>query len=188
MTDKIFIEANQLLEDSFQLGIDIYQSEFRPNFIMGIWRGGTPVAIAVQEILDFYGVKTDHIAIRTSAYTGIAQMKKQISVHGLNYVIKHINAKDRLLIVDDVFDTGLSLQAVIETLKQAAGENTPEHIRTAAVYYKPKSQQVDFKPDYFIHETSQWLVFPHELNGLSQEEILEHKPGISRIVKQKIVE
>ena len=112
MTDKIFIDANQLLEDSFQLGIDIYRSGFRPNFIVGIWRGGTPVGIAVQELLDYYGVKTDHIAIRTSAYIGIAQMKKQIRVHGLHYIIEHINAEDRLLIVDDVFDTGLSIEAL----------------------------------------------------------------------------
>jgi len=187
MTDKLFIDAQQLLEDSFNLGIDIYRSGFRPNFIVGIWRGGTPVGIAVQELLDYFGVKTDHIAIRTSAYTGIAKMKKKIRVHGLHYIVDHINVEDRLLIVDDVFDTGLSIEAVIRTLKKKARKNTPEDVRTATVYYKPKQKKVDFRPDYFIHETNQWLIFPHELDGLSKEEIINHKPGMNRIIKQEMI-
>lgn len=186
MTEKLFISAQELLEDSFKLGIGIYRSGFRPNFIVGIWRGGTPVGIAVQELLDYYGVKTDHIAIRTSAYMGIEKMKKQIRVHGLHYIVEHINAEDRLLIVDDVFDTGLSIEAVIRTLKKKARKNTPEDIRTATVYFKPKKRKVDFRPDYFIHETNKWLIFPHELDGLSQKEIINHKPGVDRMIKQEM--
>jgi hypoxanthine phosphoribosyltransferase len=49
----------------------------RPSFIVGVWRGGTPVGIAVQEILDYLGVQTDHISIRTSAYYGINKRKKR---------------------------------------------------------------------------------------------------------------
>jgi len=188
MTDKLFIDAQQLLEDSFKLGIDIYRSGFKPNFIVGIWRGGTPVGIAVQELLDYCGVKTDHIAIRTSAYSGIAKMKKQIRVHGLHYIVDHINVEDRLLIVDDVFDTGLSIEAVIRTLKKKARKNAPKDIRTATVYYKPKQKKVAFRPDYYIHETNQWLIFPHELDGLSKEEIINHKPGAQRFIKQDMIE
>lgn len=184
MTDKIFIDANLLLKDSFKLGIAILESGFQPNFIVGIWRGGTPVGIAVQELLDYYGVKTDHIAIRTSAYKGINQMKKKIRVHALQYIVDHINAEDRLLIVDDVFDTGLSIEAVIQTLKKEARRNTPEDIRTATVYYKPQKRKVDFTPDYYIHATNQWLIFPHELDGLSKEEIEKYKPDVHAIINQ----
>ena len=184
MTDKIYIDAKQLLNDSFKLGMMIHQSGFQPNFIVGIWRGGTPVGIAVQELLDYVGVKTDHIAIRTSAYKGIDQMKKRIRVHGLHYILEHINAEDRLLIVDDVFDTGLSIEAVIKTLKKKARKNTPEDLRTATVYYKPGKRKVDFTPDYYVHATDQWLIFPHELDGLSQEEIERHKPGVYALIQQ----
>ena len=52
MEEKIYITAQQLLNDSFELGIRIFKSGFRPSFIVGVWRGGTPVGIAVQEILD----------------------------------------------------------------------------------------------------------------------------------------
>ena len=185
MTEKLFINAQQLLEDSFKLGFNIYRSGFRPNFIVGIWRGGTPVGIAVQELLDYYGVKTDHIAIRTSAYVGIEKMKKTIRVHGLHYIVEHINAEDRLLIVDDVFDTGLSIEAVIRTLRKKTRKNTPQDIRTATVYFKPEKKKVNFNPDYYIHETNQWLIFPHELDGLSQEEIINNKPGMGKMIKQE---
>ena len=47
---KLFIDSNQLLEDSFQLAWKVYKSGFRPNYIVGVWRGGAPVGIAVQEL------------------------------------------------------------------------------------------------------------------------------------------
>lgn len=182
MNEKIYISAQELLTDSFRLGLQILQSGFRPNFIVGIWRGGTPVGIAVQEILDLQGVKTDHIAIRTSSYTGIGQRQKQVEVYGLGYLIRKMNWNDSLLIVDDVFDTGLSVQAVVDTLHRKARRNTPEQIRIATPWFKPANNKTDIKPDYYIHETDKWLVFPHELNGLSREELLENKPGIESIV------
>ena len=52
---KKYITADELLLDSFKLGVDIYNSGFRPNFIVGVWRGGTPVGIAIQEILAYLG-------------------------------------------------------------------------------------------------------------------------------------
>ena len=48
---KLFIDSNQLLEDSFQLAWKVYESGFKPNYIVGVWRGGAPVGIAVQELL-----------------------------------------------------------------------------------------------------------------------------------------
>ncbi|MEM9058431.1 MAG: hypoxanthine phosphoribosyltransferase, partial [Pseudomonadota bacterium] len=106
MTDKQYITAQQLLDDSFRLGAMVARSGFRPNYIIGVWRGGTPVGIAVQELLDYLGIETDHIAIRTSSYSGIDGRRNEIRVHGMNYLIKHVTHQDRLLIVDDVFDTG----------------------------------------------------------------------------------
>ena len=81
--EKVYISAQQLLEDSLELGRQILESDFRPNFIVGVWRGGTPVGIMVQELLDFYGVATDHISIRTSSYAGLNRRKGSVRVHGL---------------------------------------------------------------------------------------------------------
>jgi len=183
MVEKEFISAQQLLEDSFRLGIKIFESGFRPNYIVGIWRGGTPVGIAVQELLDYFGVQTDHIAIRTSSYEGIDRRRKEIRVHGLDYISDNINYEDRLLIVDDVFDTGLSIESVLNSLRSKARKNTPGDIRIAATYYKPKNRKTDFSPEYYIHETTNWLIFPHELDGLSDGEIEKYKPEVSKLIQ-----
>jgi hypoxanthine phosphoribosyltransferase len=183
MVEKMYIGAQELLEDSFRLAIKIFQDGFKPNFIVGIWRGGTPVGIAVQELLDYFGIKTDHIAIRTSAYEGINRMSRQIRVHGLQYIIDNVNSEDNLLIVDDVYDTGLSIEAVLDTLKDKARRNKPRDIRVATVYYKPGNNKTERAPDYYIHETDKWLIFPHELTGLTREEIFKNKPVARKVIE-----
>ncbi len=179
---KTFITAEQLLSDSFQLGVKVLESGFKPDFIVGIWRGGTPIGIAVQEILDYCGVATDHIAIRTSYYSGIGQTRESVEVHGLNYIINRVDSKNRLLLVDDVFDTGASIDQVIHHLTEACADSCPE-IRVATPYFKPDNNTTDRVPDFYLHESDDWLVFPHELNGLSKREIAQHKPGIEAVKK-----
>ena len=76
--EKRFITAQELLEDSFRVAAKVYEDGFRPQFIVGIWRGGAPIGIAVQEYFDFKKVETDHIAVRTSSYYGINQQSKEI--------------------------------------------------------------------------------------------------------------
>lgn len=185
MAEKRFITAQELLEDSFRLGRLVLQSGFRPDFIVGVWRGGTPVGVAVQELLEHSGVSSDHIAIRTSSYEGIEQRGKQIRIHGLGYIVENADAEQPLLIVDDVYDTGLSIQAIIESLRQRARRNAPHDIRVATVFFKPANNRTGRKPDFYVHETDKWLVFPHELNGLSAEEIGRHKPEVARILAQE---
>ena len=184
MTEKIYIGAQALLEDSFRLGTQILKSGFRPNFIVGVWRGGSPVGIAVQELLDYFGVKSDHISIRTSSYTGIGERAEHVRVHGLSYMIRNINAEDSLLIVDDVYDSGLSVQAIIETIHMKARRNAPQDIRAATVYFKPQNNRTEREPDYYVHSTDSWLVFPHELDGLSIEEIVANKAGLRELLDE----
>lgn len=171
---KVFISAQELLEMSFQLGVNILKSGFKPKFIVGVWRGGTPTGIAVQEVLDYYGVDTDHISIRTSSYVGM-QQQKEVRVHGLEYIINNINAEDSLLIVDDVFDSGRSVEAIVQQLRHTCRRNTPEVIKIATCYYKPTKNVTSLVPDFYIEETDEWLVFPHELVGCTKEEIKNDK-------------
>ena len=182
LMEKLFISADDLLIDSFKLADRIYRSGFRPHFIVGVWRGGAPVGIAVQEYLDYVGIKTDHIAIRTSSYQGIGQQAKEVRVHGLNYIIDNVNAGDQLLLVDDVFDSGRSVVAILDELKLKTRANLPQTIRVATPWYKPERNRTHLTPDYYIHETDRWLVFPHELSGLSPEEISESKPDIAALL------
>ena len=176
MSDKTYVSAQSLLDDSFRLGLTVMADGFHPDYIIGIWRGGTPVGIAVQELLKYHGYPSDHISIRTSSYTGIEQQSDEIRVHGLHYIIENVNAENSLLIVDDVFDTGRSIDAVISRIHELSRRNAPEDMRIATVYYKPSKKKVELTPDYFIHETEDWLVFPHELEGLTADEVRASKP------------
>ena len=176
---KHYITANELLSDSFLLAKKVYDSGFRPDFIIGVWRGGAPVGIAIQEYLDYVGVPTDHISIRTSSYTEINQQDKTVRVHGLDYIIDNINASDNVLLVDDVFDSGRSIRAIFERMKEKTRRNMPENMKVATPWYKPNRNMTDYEPEFYIHKTGHWLVFPHELRGLSLSEIKEYKPDIA---------
>jgi hypoxanthine phosphoribosyltransferase len=180
--NKIVLSAQDLLEDSFRLGLRILEDGFKPTMIIAIWRGGTPVGMAVQEIMAYCGIASDHIAIRTSSYVGVDQ-RGAVAIHGLDYIIKKVCFDDRVLIVDDVFDTGNTIKAVIEELRQRARGNTPEDIRVAVPWFKPERNETDITPDYFLRETAEWLVFPHELDALTPEELRESRPEIAAIIE-----
>ena len=154
----------------------IVLSGFRPTYLVAMWRGGAPIGIAVQEVLEYHAIHADHIAIRTSSYTGIGDQAKTVRVHAVDYLVSRLSAEDELLLVDDVFDSGRSLDAVMDTLKRRCRRNLPQNIRIATVYYKPKRNRSTLVPDYYVRDTDSWLVFPHEIQGLTKEEILQHKP------------
>ena len=183
---RIFIAADDLLLDSFRLAVGIRNSGFKPDFLVGLWRGGSGVGIAVQEGLDYLGVATDHIAVRTSyqgreSYERMVGKADKIRVHGLDYLLDHVCSHHSLLIVDDVYSTGSSVAAVLEELSARARRNLPHDIRIATVWYRPTERTIRV-PDYYIHETGDWLVLPYELSGLTLEDLREHKPEVAPVI------
>jgi hypoxanthine phosphoribosyltransferase len=183
---KKFIAADDLLRDSFQLAAQIHEAEFQPDFLVGLWRGGSAVGIAVQEGLDYLGVKTDHIAIRTS-YRGAASYSEMVSkadairVHGLQYLLENLASHHSLLIVDDVYSTGSSVKAVIDQLALKTRRNMPKDIRIASVWFRPTDKTLR-TPDYFVHETRDWLALPYELTGMTLDELRQHRPELLEII------
>ena len=184
--DKVYISANDLLLDSFRLGEKIVASGFRPDFIIGVWRGGAPVGIAIQEYLAYVGLETDHIAIRTSSYTGINEQEKTVRVHGLDYIIDNVNAEDDVLLVDDVFDSGRSVKAIFDKLKAKCRRNMPHNMKVATPWYKPSKNVTDITPDFYMHETDAWLVFPHEICGLTAKEIVDNKGELAGTLQERL--
>ena len=79
--------------------------------------------------------------------------------------------------MDDVFDSGLSIQKVIETLQSRSRKNTPQDIRVATLHYKPDRNKTNLVPDFYVHEieADKWIYYPHELEGLSLKEIRAFK-------------
>lgn len=180
---KHYISSQQLLEDSFTLAWQVFESGFAPDYIVALWRGGTPVGIAVHELLHILGIEADHLAVRTRSYTGIARRGHQVQVDGLDYITSRLAPGERLLLVDDVHDTGLSLQQVIDNLHRGTDAKNVD-IRIATPYYKPGNNQTGRIPDYFLHQTDDWLVFPHELDGLTVAEMRANKPELAPLLEQ----
>lgn len=145
------------------------------------------MGIYVQECLQCLGIKTDHNSIRTSyrgqpSYGELVDNPDSIRVHGLQYLFENLSRDDKLLIVDDVFSSGYNVEGVIQRLQKKCRRNMPEEVRVAVPYYKQGQNLSGRKPDYFLHTTEDWLVLPYELQGLSIEDIIEHKPSVAHIL------
>lgn len=190
---KKFLDEETLILDSFKLGVKIFESGFRPTYIVGLWRGGSSVGIYVQECLQTLGIETNHLSLRTS-YRGqpyyhetVASPDAELRVHGIQYLLENLNATDSLLIVDDVFSTGKNIDAIINRLSYRLKRNMPHEIKIATLWQRPSYKAVDFDPDFTLHHTEDWLVFPYEMSGLTLEEINKHKPFLIPYLKPELI-
>ena len=138
----------------------IRQSGFKPDVIVGVTRGGW---VPARVLSDFLGI-TDLVTVRVEFYLGVAETKNEpVLTQGVSAVVEGKKA----LLVDDVADTGKSLQLAREhVLQQGATE-----VRIATVYRKPWSV---IKPDYYETETSCWVVFPWETKETIRKIVEKH--------------
>jgi hypoxanthine phosphoribosyltransferase len=176
VTKKLFVSAQKLLDDSFQLGHKVLNDGFRPELIIGVWRGGAPIAIALQELFAYRGFLVNHYPVKVSSYADIEKQADEIDIQGMEDLVYIIANAKSILIVDDVFETGRTIQGLVDKIEDMLGENAPKVIRVATVFSKPGKEISNIRTDYFVHATQKWLVFPHELVGLTDEEVRENKP------------
>ena len=83
-----------------------------------------------------------------------------------------------------MFDTGHTIDAVIRTLQEKARRNAPHEIRVAVPFYKPTRNQTDRVPDYYLHETEEWIKFPHSLEGLTNDDVERHRPALFAVLRE----
>ena len=170
---KHWISAQELLEDALQLATLVRESGFRPDAIIGLWRGGAPVAVAVHEALRFHGMDAAHMPVVTRLYSGIDRRAGELLIEGLERLQPILAMPARILLVDDVWDTGITLTGVRDAI--AALPGAARELRSATVWFKPGRNLTRSTPDYRVRESDDWLVFPHELEGLDIAELREHR-------------
>lgn len=189
MVDFLHVDPDDLLLDSFRLGRTVYESGFRPKHMISIWRGGTPIGLGVDAYFRFQGLNVHHTSIATSSYQGIG-VQREVIVKGLEHLVRSVCPEDGLLIIDDVFESGRTIEAIVRTLRERSRLNAPADIRVAAVHRKPGKNLYKELPVISLHDLPDetWIAYPHEIAELLSEEDPEEKriaaksPEVSRIL------
>jgi len=140
---------NQIYEMLLNLAEKIRKNNFKPDIIVGVSRGGWPPARVMSDLLDNPNLAN----VRAEFYLGVAETKGEPT---LTQPVSMTIAGKKVLVVDEVADTGKSLKLV----KEHIIEKGATEVKIATVYYKPWSI---VKPDYYEKETSKWIVFPWEI-------------------------
>ncbi len=171
--EKIFISAEDMEQDAWHFAIELNKLGEHFDWIVGVTRGGAQISVYVQEALSLLEENTKSYAtIHAYSYTGIGEAKSEVIVRDLEPLLKDIKDKESILVIDDVFDRGVTLNAI--KLKLEARLKTKQAtIKLGALYYKPENSTVNISPDYHYKKFKgeDWLVFPHELCNLTLEEL-----------------
>jgi hypoxanthine phosphoribosyltransferase len=179
---KTYLSADGYLRDIWRLAAEIRGSGWRPDRLIGLWRGGAPAAIAVHEFLKVSGWGVAHVPLKCSSYTGIGESGGEVAFTHGDIVFGMFRKGDRVLVVDDVFDTGRTAAAVKGRIDAVGAE-----MRLACVYWKPEKNTTNLKPDYFVKDVGlDWIVFPHEIEGLSESEIAEKDPALQGFLSEAL--
>jgi len=97
-------------------------------------------------------------------------------------ILQFLRPAQNILLVDDVFDTGRTIETIISKLSAEMGGANKLNIKVAVPWYKPNRNVTRHIPDYYLHQTDDWLVFPHEIKGLSLKELQKSKPEVANII------
>jgi len=138
-------------EDIEKASLSIYSEMCRdgyaPQSIIALLRGGI---VPARLFSDFFNILLDFFALDVTLYDSIGIRKPEPTIKPFNGDVKG----KRVLIVDDIYDSGKTMKAVLEYLKG-------EDITTATLYWK---ETANGKPDYYaeVVKENEWLVFPFE--------------------------
>ncbi|MFP3225090.1 MAG: phosphoribosyltransferase family protein [Nitrososphaeria archaeon] len=139
--------------------VDKVKKGERPDVVVGIARGGL---IPAMVIADRLRAPLDIINIKSYRALGV---KGVLKVYDVMY---EDVADKKVLIVDDVADTGETFLFVSEHMMKKGAKS----VMLASIFLKPWSR---VRPNYFVEETDEWIVFPWELGEfemLDREELL----------------
>ncbi|UFU03137.1 phosphoribosyltransferase [Ruania suaedae] len=137
-------------EAARELARTVADSGWMPDLVIAVARGGLVPAGAVAYALDVKAMGTMNVEF----YTGVDQTLGEPLVLPPLLDTSAL-AGARVLVVDDVADSGRTLELVMQRLR--AGERPPAQARSAVLYTKPRSV---IEPDYTWHRTERWISFP----------------------------
>jgi hypoxanthine phosphoribosyltransferase len=182
---KDFIPYDIIRNNSLKMAHRIYQDGFIPDVIYVSLRGGAYVANILSEY--FKLARKDsrpvlYAAVVARSYSDIRQ-RSRVMVDGWTYSPEHLRPGDKILLVDDIFDTGKTVNHLVELLLE---KGIPRRDIKVAVhdykFFTEQEEQLPIQPDYWCRkftmknrDEDRWIHYmSHELIGLTPEELEEH--------------
>lgn len=172
----MFVSPRSLFQDSFRLAAKIYRSGFRPDWILVLWRGGAPIGMVVHEFLQVKRLPVRHAVLAAASYSGIGR-RGRVRIEGGASILRRLPGRARVLIIDDILDSGATMAAVYRRVRRRTS-----HVKTATLYVK-EDAGATFLPDYWVHRTRRWVVFPHEMAELSPSELRRKDPLLLALLR-----
>ena len=158
MAEKLFISWDEYNSTVEKLAIQIADSNFKPDILIGIMRGGAPIIDVLSRV---FKLKCAYLAVESYSGKGIEdQQGELIFSREMSSTVQNFGVN--LLLCDDLSDTGVTLNRSIEWLKNYQPlKGKIKNIKTAILWKKKKSI---FEPDYCAVKLSNdpWIVQPFE--------------------------
>ena len=183
--DKEFLQFDIVRNNALKLAYRIYNDGFIPDVIYVSLRGGAYLGNVISEyfkIVHKGAHPVYYAAVVARSYTDVAKAEK-VRIEGWTYSPDHLRVGDKVLLVDDIFDSGKTINVLAQVILD---KGIPRNDLKIAVhdykYFIDKPEQLPIQPDYWyrkheksINDESSWIHYmSHELVGLSQEEIDEY--------------
>ena len=158
MAEKLFISWDEYNSTVEKLAIQIADSNFKPDILIGIMRGGAPIIDVLSRV---FKLKCAYLAVESYSGKGIEdQQGELIFSREMSSTVQNFGGN--MLLCDDLSDTGVTLNRSIEWLKNYQPlKGKIKNIKTAILWKKKKSI---FEPDYCAVKLSNdpWIVQPFE--------------------------
>ena len=158
MADKLIIDWKKYNLIVEKLAIQIHQSGFKPDMLIGIMRGGAPIIDVLSRI---FKLKCAYLAVESYSGKGIEDKQGEL-VFSREMSSTVIEMKGNLLLCDDLSDTGVTLNKSIDWLKKYPPlKGNIKDIKTAVLWKKKDST---FEPDFCAQKLNgnPWIVQPFE--------------------------
>jgi len=182
---KEFLQFDDERDNAIKLAYRIFHDGFIPDVIYVSLRGGAYLGNIISEY--FKIVRTGerpvyYAAVVARSYTDVAKAD-QVKVDGWTYSPEHLRVGDKILLIDDIFDSGRTINHLAQIILD---KGIPRKDLKIAVhdykFFPDKKEQFAIQPDYWcrkheasIHDESTWIHYmSHELMGLKEEELEEN--------------
>lgn len=185
---KEFLEYEKVRNNALKLAHKIYKDGFIPDVIYCSLRGGAYMANVISEYFKILSKQEKfhpvvYAGVVARSYSDVAQHTK-VFIDGWTYPPENLRPGDKILLIDDIFDSGRTINCLVETLMNSRG--IPRDDIKVVVhdykYFTYYDEQLPIQPDYYCRkfeinspEENRWIHYmSHELVGLSKKELQEY--------------